>query len=135
MKTSGKTCHRKFCLGKRCQRQPSANPFLCTKRLIDVQIVYDRDNLSNTQFRYQLVFFVHIYGYIWLAEVCLWHLLPRQNLQWHLLCKTFVAYLMKTYGDCKYSSCSLFKIWFQRCPPLRHHFLRSITFLPLLFFS
>ena len=25
-------------------------------------------NLSNTQFRYQLVFFVHIYGYIWLAE-------------------------------------------------------------------
>ena len=37
-------------------------------------------NLSNTQFRYQLVFFVHIYGYIWLAEGCLWHLLPRQNL-------------------------------------------------------
>ena len=37
-------------------------------------------NLSNTQFRYQLVFFVHIYGYVWLAEGCLWHLLPRQNL-------------------------------------------------------
>ena len=42
-------------------------------------------NLSNTQFRYHLVFFVHINGYIWLAEGCLWHLLPRQNLQWHLL--------------------------------------------------
>ena len=37
-------------------------------------------NLSTTQLRYQLVFFVHIYGYIWLAEGCLWHLLPRQNL-------------------------------------------------------
>ena len=37
-------------------------------------------NLSNTQFRYQLVFFVHIYGYIWLAEGYLWHLLSRQNL-------------------------------------------------------
>ena len=34
----------------------------------------------NTQFRYQLIFFVHIYGYIRLAEGCLWHLLPRQNL-------------------------------------------------------
>ena len=42
-------------------------------------------NLSNTQFRYQLVFFVYMYGYIWLAEGCLWHLLPRQNLPWHLL--------------------------------------------------
>ena len=42
-------------------------------------------NLSNTQFRYQLVFFVYMYDYIWLAEGCLWHLLPRQNLQWHLL--------------------------------------------------
>ena len=46
-------------------------------------------NLSNTQFRYQLVFFIHIYGciwlHIWLAEGCLWHLLPRQNLWWHLL--------------------------------------------------
>ena len=41
--------------------------------------------LSNTQFRYKLDFFVHIYGYIWLAEGCLSHLLPRQNLQWHLL--------------------------------------------------
>ena len=37
-------------------------------------------NLSNTQFRYQLVFFIHIHGYIWLAEGCLWHLLSRQNL-------------------------------------------------------
>ena len=37
-------------------------------------------NLSNTQFRYQLVFFVHICGYIWLAEGCLWHFLPQQNL-------------------------------------------------------
>ena len=41
-------------------------------------------NLANTQFRYQLVFFIHIYGYIWLhvwlVEGCLWHLLPRQNL-------------------------------------------------------
>ena len=37
-------------------------------------------NLSNTQFRYQLAFFVHISGYILLAEGCLWHLLPRQNL-------------------------------------------------------
>ena len=46
-------------------------PKLCMTRTI---------NLSNTQFRYQLVFFVHIYGYIWLAEGCLWHLLPRQNL-------------------------------------------------------
>ena len=42
-------------------------------------------NLSNTKFRYQLVFFVHMYGYIWLAEGCLWHVLPRQNLRWHLL--------------------------------------------------
>ena len=43
--------------------------------------MYDQaNNLSNTQFMYQLVFFVHINGYIWLAEGCLWHLLPRQNL-------------------------------------------------------
>ena len=46
-------------------------------------------NLSNTQFRYQLVFFIHIYAciwlHIWLAEGCLWHLLPSQNLWWHLL--------------------------------------------------
>ena len=34
-------------------------PKLCMTRTI---------NLSNTQFRYQLVFFVHMYGYIWLAE-------------------------------------------------------------------
>ena len=44
-----------------------------------------RSATANTQFRYQLVFFILIYGYIWLAEGCLWHLLPRQNLQWHLL--------------------------------------------------
>ena len=37
------------------------------------------NNLSNTQFRYQIVFFIHIYGYVWLAEGCHWHLLPRQN--------------------------------------------------------
>ena len=35
-------------------------PKLCMTRTI---------NLSNTQFRYQLVFFVHIYGYIWLAVI------------------------------------------------------------------
>ena len=39
------------------------------------------NNLSNTQFGYQIVFFIHIHGYIWLAEGCRWHLLPRQNLQ------------------------------------------------------
>ena len=44
-------------------------PKLCMTRTI---------NLSNTKFRYQLVFFVHIYGYIWLADGYLWHLLPRQ---------------------------------------------------------
>ena len=34
--------------------------------------MYDQTiNLSNTQFRYQLVFFIHMYGYIWLAEGCL----------------------------------------------------------------
>ena len=61
-------CHRSmFCLGKRCQQQ------VCLGKHF------------RTQFRYQLVFFVHIYGYIWLAEGCLWHLLPRQNLRWHLL--------------------------------------------------
>ena len=27
-------------------------------------------NLSYTQFRYQIVFFIHIYGYVWLAEGC-----------------------------------------------------------------
>ena len=32
-------------------------------------------NLSNTQSRYQIVFFVHIYSYIWLAAGCFWHLL------------------------------------------------------------
>ena len=43
-------------------------------------------NLSNTQFRYQLVFFIHIYGcmwlHIWLAEGChlWWHPLPRQKM-------------------------------------------------------
>ena len=37
------------------------------------------NNLSNTQFRYQIVFFIHIYGYVWLAEGCHWHLLPRQT--------------------------------------------------------
>ena len=42
-------------------------PKLCVTRTI---------NLSNTQFRYELVFlytYIVIYG-------CLWHLLPRQNL-------------------------------------------------------
>ena len=39
------------------------------------------NNLSNTQFGYQIVFFIHIHGYIWLAEGCHWHHLPRQNLQ------------------------------------------------------
>ena len=53
-----------------------SQPYMCMKKTI---------NLSNTQFRYQLVFSVHIYGYIWLAECCLWHLLPRQDLWWHLL--------------------------------------------------
>ena len=38
-------------------------------------------NLSNRQFKYQLVFFVHTCGCIWLAEDCLWHLLPRQNMR------------------------------------------------------
>ena len=33
---------------------------------------------NHTQFRHQLVFFVHAYG--WLAEGCLWHLLPMQSL-------------------------------------------------------
>ena len=32
------------------------------------------NNLSNTQFKYQIVFFIHIYGYIWLAKGCHWHL-------------------------------------------------------------
>ena len=47
-------------------------------------------NLSNKQFRYQLVFFVDMYGYIWLHILLTdgyhWHLLPRQNMpQQHLL--------------------------------------------------
>ena len=37
------------------------------------------NNLSNTQFRYQIVFFIPFFGYVWLAEGCHWHLLPRQN--------------------------------------------------------
>ena len=37
------------------------------------------NNLSNTQFGYQIVLFIHIHGYIWLAEGCHWHLLPRQT--------------------------------------------------------
>ena len=51
-------------------------------------------NLSNTQFRYQLVFFIYRYGYYgyiygWLqvafgifclGKTCHWHLLPRQKL-------------------------------------------------------
>ena len=86
----GKTCCQTkdadgiFCLGKRCQRQLSAN-HICRKRLIPKLCMTRTVNLSNTQFRYQLVSFIHIYGYIWLAEGCLWHLLPRQNLWWHLL--------------------------------------------------
>ena len=43
------------------------------------------NNLSNTQFGYQIVFFIHIHGYIWLAEGCLWHLFPRQTYCRHLL--------------------------------------------------
>ena len=43
------------------------------------------NNLFNTQFRYQIVFFIYIHGYIWLAEGCLWHLFPRQTCCWHLL--------------------------------------------------
>ena len=43
------------------------------------------NNLSNTQFRYQIVFIIHIHGYIWLAEGCLWHLFPRQTCCRHLL--------------------------------------------------
>ena len=41
-------------------------------------------NLSNTQFRHQLVFFVDIYGYIWLdwLKVAFGNLLPGQNLRW-----------------------------------------------------
>ena len=79
--------------GKRCQQQvlprqkmppqilprqkmPKATfsqPYMCTKETRTI-------NLSDTQLRYQLIFFVCMYGYIWLAEGCLWHLLPRQNL-------------------------------------------------------
>ena len=47
--------------------------------------VLDKLIVLVIQFRYQLVVFVHIHGYIWLAEGCLWYLLPRQNLRWHLL--------------------------------------------------
>ena len=36
-------------------------------------------NLSNTQFGYQIVFIIHMHGYMWLAEGCHWHLLPRQT--------------------------------------------------------
>ena len=41
---------------------------------------------GHTQFRYQIVFFVHIYGYIWLAEGCLWHLFAfyNVNVRYHL---------------------------------------------------
>ena len=67
-------------------------PKLCMTRTI---------NLSNAQFKYQLVFFMHIYGYIWLAEGCLGktfggifclgktcqqHLLPRQNMRGGMFC-------------------------------------------------
>ena len=52
-------------------------PKLCMTRTI---------NLSNTQFRYQLVFFIHINGYIWSAEGCLWHLFPRQNMHGGMFC-------------------------------------------------
>ena len=83
--------------GKRCrwqvlprQKMPKATfsqPYICTEKdkLMPKLCMTRTINLSNTQFSYQLVFFIHIYGYIWLAEGCLWHLLPRQNLQWHLL--------------------------------------------------
>ena len=40
-------------------------------------------NLSNTQFRHQLVFFVHKYGWLKVAfagQNLQWHLLPRQNM-------------------------------------------------------
>ena len=84
-----KTYRRMFCQGKRCRQQvlprplqvlprkqtPKATfsqPYMCITRTI---------NLSNTQFRYQLVF---LYTHM-IAECCLWHLLPRQNLRWHLL--------------------------------------------------
>ena len=43
------------------------------------------NNLSNTQFGYQIVFFIHIHGYIWLAEGYHWHLFPRQTCCRHLL--------------------------------------------------
>ena len=48
-------------------------------------------NLSNTQFRYQIVFFIHVHGYISLAEGCHWHLLPRQNFT--------TIYIGKTCGE------------------------------------
>ena len=41
----------------------------------------------HTQFRYQLVFFIHIYGWLnvaigifFLGNICWWHLLPRQKM-------------------------------------------------------
>ena len=58
-------------------------------------------NLSNTQFRYQLVFFIHLHGYIWLAEGCLWHLLPRQNLWWHLLPRQNL--LLASFAEAKHA--------------------------------
>ena len=58
-------------------------------------------NLSNTQFGYQIVFFIHTHRYIWLAEGCLWHLFPRQTCCRHLLTGGMFSLLqrIKTKGQ------------------------------------
>ena len=97
----GKRCHHKFCLGNRCQRLPSANHICVRKRLI-------------TKFRYQLVFFTRIYGWLKVAfgicclgktcggifclgKTCHRHLLPGSML--HLLqhvCFTACMFAVRT---------------------------------------
>ena len=43
-KRQAKDADGKFCLGKKCQRQPSVNHTYVQKRLIDTYTVYDQDN-------------------------------------------------------------------------------------------
>ena len=59
-------------------------------------------NLSNTQFRYQIFFFMHTYGYVWLAEGCHWHLLPRQTCCRHLLTGGMILLIQRNALDKPY---------------------------------
>ena len=60
-------------------------PKLCMTRTI---------NLSTTQFRYQIVFFIHIHDWL---RVAFWHLFPRQTCCQHLLTGGMILLIQRQF--------------------------------------